>query len=62
MSEGEIMQRCLRGISPLKGQTLYYSIEEKKNLVGPNSSKFKPILNTNLASCSTEEGDVTQNN
>ena len=32
MSEGEIMQRCLRGVNPLKGQTLYYFIEEKKKI------------------------------
>lgn len=38
MSEGEIMQSCLKGVNPLKGQTLYYFIEEGKKKSG--RSKF----------------------
>lgn len=38
MSEGEIMQSCLKGVNPLKGQTLHYFPEEGKKKSG--RSKF----------------------
>ena len=57
-----VQSRCLMGVKPLEGWTLYYFIKQKKvQLDTLQQSKFKPITNATLFSCSTGEGDATQN-